>query len=165
LRKLLFLPAILLYCGYAVAQPARPDFTGTWKLNIPKSTKGEHSLQDVSPNLVYTETIAQSKDSIAITTKADGAANPMDGTYAVNGKFKIEKLGNNYHYIKVGWEGSTLVFEISDRDSKKETAKYLSYIRESWILSPDGKVLTEFRRTATPQEKKVDDQKYMFDKQ
>ena len=43
-------------------------------------------------------------------------------------------------------------------------AKISRYVRESWALSGDGKVLTKFRRTAVSG-KPIVDQKYVFDKQ
>lgn len=166
LTKTHFLAAIGLLCGCAfAAQSPRPNFTGTWKLNIPKSTQGGKSVQDVAPNLVYSQTVTQSENSITVETKSDTGPNSLDGTFPINGKYRIEKNGKAYRYTKVGWEGATLVFEISDRDSKKDTAKYLMYTREAWILSPDGKVLTEFRQTSAPLERKTTDQKYMLDKQ
>jgi hypothetical protein len=99
--------------------------------------------------------------------------NILDGTFPVNGKFRIEKQGNKYRYTKASWEGSTLVLEITDKDSRKELAKILFYVRESWTLSPDGKTLVRFRRTAQsakpndppPQKPMILDQKYVFDKQ
>jgi hypothetical protein len=153
--------AILLAGGWfscaAFAQAVRPDFSGTWKLNNGKST------QDGPADRVYLNTIEQAKAAITVATKAEGVTNLLDGTFPTNGKFRIEKQGKNYRYTRVSWEGATLVFEITDKDSKKELAKTLFYVRESWTLSPGGTVLTKFRRTA--QAAKVTDQKYVFDKQ
>jgi hypothetical protein len=142
----------------------KPDFSGTWKLNNGKST------QDGAADRVYIETVAQSKNSVTVTTKVDGVTNQLDGTFPITEKYRIEKAGKNYRYIRAYWEGATLVFELSDRDSKKDTAKIVFYIRESWTLSPDGKVITKFRRTANPpqvagEKNKIVDQKYVFDKQ
>jgi hypothetical protein len=156
LRRLQLLLAAGWLCASAFAQ-VKPDFSGTWKLNNGKST------QDGAADRVYLCTIVQTKASITVTTKAEGVTNLLDGTYPINGKPHIEKREKSYRYTKVGWEGATLVFEISDKDSKKELAKVLFYVRESWTLSPNGAVLTKFRRTA--QGGKVTDQKYVFDKQ
>jgi hypothetical protein len=80
------------------------------------------------------------------------------------------KAGNLYRYSRVYWEGTTLVFELIDRDSKKDVFKTYFYIRESWQLSLDGKVLTKFRQTVVRAKVEGDkpertDQKYVFDKQ
>ena len=147
----------------AFAQVAKPDFTGTWKLNSQKSFYDNRNVQDLTPDRVYLLTVTQGKNSLTESTKAEGVTNPLDATYQIDGKFKVEKQGDHYRYTKASWEGTTLVLEISDRDSKKETAKFLLYIRESWTLSFDGKVMTQLRRTA--QGAKIIDQKYVMDKQ
>jgi len=147
-----------LMCCCALAQAVKPDFSGTWKLNNGKST------QDGPADRVYICTIQESKGSITVTTKATGVTDLLDGTFPTNGRPHIERQGNKYRYTTVSWEGATLVLEIKDQDSKKEEAKTLFYVRESWTLSPDGKVLTKFRRTAELG-KKIVDQKYVFDKQ
>jgi hypothetical protein len=152
-------------CGAALAaDPARPNFSGTWKLNTNKST------QDGPPDRVYIVTVSQAKNSVTSSTKAEGVTNLLDGTFPISEKFRIEKQGNNYRYSKAYFEGGTLVFEVTDRDSKKDTAKTIFYVRESWQLSPDGKVLTKFRQTAAPstvpgERPTRTDQKYVFDKQ
>jgi hypothetical protein len=141
-------------CGFA---QVKPDFSGTWKLNNGKSTK------DGPEDRVYLCTVTQSKNTITIATKAEGVTNRLDGTFTTDGKDHIEKVENFYRFTKVTWEGSTLVFEIAEKDSRKELAKILFYLRESWTLSPDKAVLTKFRRTA--KDKAIVDQKYVFDKQ
>ena len=166
LRRTQFLLAAGLICCAAFSQAVKPDFSGTWKLNNDKS-------KDVPADPNYLSTITQTKATIAITTKAEGVTNLLDGTYPVNGKFRIDKQGNKYRYTKASWEGATLVLEITDKDSKKELAKVLFYVRESWTLSPNGKTLFRFRRTAqsaqttdpAPQKPAITDQKYVFDKQ
>ena len=160
-RQLLI--AAALFCCAAFSGTGRPDFSGTWKLNNGKSS------QDGPPDRVYLETIAQSSKEITVTTKSDGVTNLFDGTYPITDKPRIEKQGKAYRYIQVYWEGTTLVFELSDKDSKKDEAKVLYYVRDSWTLSPDGKVLTRFRRTLDPSKDagraNLNDQKYVFDKQ
>lgn len=153
-----------LFCCAAFATPVKPDYSGTWKLNNGKST------QDGPADRVYIKTVAQSKNSITVATKSDGVTNLLDGTFPITEKFHIDKRGNNYRYTRAYWEGTTLVFEITDKDSKKDTAKVLFYVRESWTLSPDGKVLTKFRQTIEAPKNVGDkativDQKYVFDKQ
>lgn len=163
-RRNLSLLALLCCTAFGSGQLNRPDYSGTWKLNTNKST------QDGPADRVYIKTVKQDKNSITVATKADGVTNLIDGTFPLSEKFKVEKQGNNdYRYTRAYWEGSTIKFELADRDSKKETAKYLFYIREGWTLSPDGKVLTTFRQTAEPakpgEKPRLTDQKYVYDKQ
>lgn len=156
--------AAACFCCAVFAAPDKPDFSGNWKLNNGKSA------QDGPADRVYLETIIQTPKSITVTTKADGVKNLFDGTYSISDKEHIEKQGKAYRYLKVYWETGTLVFEMSDKDSKKDDAKVLYYVRESWTLSPDGKVLTRFRRVLDGSKDSAGraslvDQKYVFDKQ
>jgi hypothetical protein len=144
----------------AGAAPAvRPDFSGTWKLNNDKSTK------DAPPDRVYICEIHQKGDTITVSTKATPAPAmaPVDGTFTANNKLVVDKSFPHYHYTQTNWEGATLIIQIVDKESKKETAKFLGFIRESWALSADGKTLTKFRQNAA--NGKTVDQKYTFDKQ
>ena len=164
MKRTQLLLAAGLWCCAAFAQPVKPDFSGSWKLNNGKST------QDGPADRVYLKTVAQSKNSVTLTTKSDGVTNLLDGTSPITEKFRIAKQGNNYRSSRAYWEGATLVFELKDTDSKKDEAKVLFYVRESWTLSPDGKVLTQFRRTleaaaSVGDKPKLTDQKYVFDKQ
>ena len=164
MRKTQLLWAVALFGCAAFSQVAKPDFSGTWKLNNGKSA------QDGPADRVYSETIAQSKNSITVTTKSEGVTNLLDGTFPITERFRIEKQEGKYRATRAYWEGATLVFELKDTDSRKDTAKVLFYIRESWTLSPSGKVLTRYRRSlATPktdgEKPTIVDQKYVFDKQ
>lgn len=157
-RISLVLAAGLLCCP-AFAQGVKPDFSGTWKLNNGKST------QDGAADRVYTAVIQQSGNTITVTTKGEGVTNALDGTYKISAKASVVHVSKGlYRFTKVSWEGATLIFEITDKDSTKELAKVLKYVRESWTLSPDGRVLTKFRRAADPG-KPIIDTKYVFDKQ
>jgi hypothetical protein len=164
LKRTQILLAAGLFCCAAFSQGVRPDFSGTWKLNLGKST------HDGPADRVYLVTIAQTKNSISVTTKSDGVTNVLDGTFPMTEKVHIEKHDNAYRGTRAYWESGTLVFELKDNDSKKDTAKVLFYIRESWTLSRDSKVITRFRRTLEPaktvgEKPTIIDQTYVFDKQ
>jgi hypothetical protein len=148
-----------LLCALAGAAVVRPDFSGTWKLNNDKSTK------DAPPDRVYICEIHQKGDTITVSTKATPAPAfaPIDGTFIANGKLVADKSSPHYHTTRVIWEGASLIIEIVDKESKKETAKVLGAIRESWALAKDGKTLTKFRQNAA--NGKTVDQKYVFEKQ
>jgi hypothetical protein len=151
-----------LLCCSAFGQAVKPNFSGTWKLNNGKSDP--HG----SPDHPYINVIEQNGKTITVTTKAEGVTNILDDTFPINNKPRIVKMDKTYRYTTVLWEGNTLVFEILDKDGKKELSKVLMGIRESWTLSPDGKVITKFRRTGTATgegKNKVVDEKYVLDKQ
>jgi hypothetical protein len=148
-----------LLCALAGAALVKPDFSGTWKLNNDRST------QDGTPDRVYICEIHQKGDTVTISTKATPAPAiaPIGGTFTANGKVVVDKSFPHYHTTRVLWEGSTLIIEIVDKEGSKQTAKVLGAIRESWVLSANGKTLTKFRQNAASG--KVGDQKYVFEKQ
>ena len=148
-----------LLCALAGAAVVKPDFSGTWKLNNDKSTK------DAPPDRVYICEIHQKGGAITVSTKATPApaAAPIDGAFTANGKLAVDKSLPHYHTTRVFWEGDTLIIEIVDTQSSKDTARVLGAIRESWVLSKDGKTLTKFRQNAA--NGKTVDQKYVFEKQ
>jgi len=162
LKKMKWILLAGLFCALAGAGAVNPDFTGTWKLNTDKSTP------DGPADRVYVNEIKQGKSTIEVTTKAtpppEGVL--LDGTFKVGTpttKPIIDHKNGHFHSTRVFWEGTTLVFEIIDREGSSAKSKPTMVIRESWVLSPDGKTLTKFRRT--PSAGKVVDQKYTFDKQ
>jgi hypothetical protein len=147
----------------ALAQKGKPDVSGTWKLNT------DHSRVHGAAVPVLVQTIEEQGRTVKVTTQggATGDAKLLEGTFQADGKTRIERLeGGHYRYTTVVWETgttATLVFEFVEKDGKKDLSKVVSGMRESWTLSPDGKVLTKFRRTNTGTQ--VIDDKYVFDKQ
>jgi hypothetical protein len=148
-----------LLSTFAGAALIKPDFSGTWKLNNDKSTK------DSTPDRAYICEIHQTKDTITISTKSTPPAvvPPIDGTFIANGKPMVDHSVKHYHYSRTIWEGATLIIEIVDKESKKDTARVLAATRESWVLSHDGKTLTKFRQNAA--NGKTTDETYVFEKQ
>jgi hypothetical protein len=146
-------------CAWAGAADIRPDFSGTWKINNDKSTR------DAPPDRVYICEIHQKGDTITVSTKATPAPAiaPIDGTFTANNKLVVDKSLPHYHYTQTRWEGATFIIQIVDKESKKETARVLGAVVETWVLSHDGKTLTKLRQNAA--NGKVVEQKYTFDKQ
>ena len=163
MRVTKFLLTASLVCGLALAQKGKPDFSGTWKLNT------DHSRVNGAALRVLVQTIEQQGRTIKVTTQggATGESKLLEGTFQVGGKTRIDRLdGGHYRYTTVIWETgttATLVFEFVEKDGKKDLSKVVSGMRESWTVSPNGKVLTKFRRTNTGTQ--VIDDKYVFDKQ
>jgi hypothetical protein len=156
-----FLLVAGLICCTAFSQAVKPNFSGTWKLNHDRSAPRGDADQ------VYLLEVSQTAKSLTMTTKATGVTDLLDGTWALDGKPQVVKMGKLYRSRRAYWETKTLLLEILDQDSKnKETAKTVMGIRESWDLSPDGTVLTKFRQigsVATPG--KQNEQKQVFNKQ
>jgi len=153
---------VSLVCSLALAQKGKPDVSGTWKLNTDKSKLN-------GADRVLVQTVEQQGRTVKVTTQggATGDSKLLEGAFPVDGKIRIERLdAGHYRFTRVVWETGTtdtLVFEFIVKDGKKEFSKVLSGMRESWTLSPNGKVLTKFRRINTGTQ--IIDEKYVFDKQ
>ena len=162
--------ATAFLCCTCLAQSGRPDFSGNWKLDVGKSStwkvENGKTSREADQDGDYVQTIQQSATKITVSTKAQGVTNVLDGTFPIDGKQHMSTLKpGTYRFTKVGWDpGNTLVFEIYDKDGKKETSKVIGYVRESWTLSHDGKVLTKSGKSVEAG-KPLFDQKYVLNKQ
>jgi hypothetical protein len=122
-----------------VAQ-AKPNFAGTWKLNLQKSDLGQ-----MAPDS-ETDTVAQTADEVKITIASAGQfpinytfSARLDGTdtpipadaFPADSPFRVLTS-------KVTWNGSSLVImqTTSFQDSK-------GTLTSTYTLSDDGKVLTK----------------------
>jgi hypothetical protein len=125
--------------GQAIGQ-AKPNFAGTWKLNLAKS---ESQMAPTSE----TDTILQTADEIKVTTDADRGqgsqkytfAAKLDGTdtplpadaFPADSPFKLLSS-------KAVWQGNSLV--ITQTTSFQDTKGTL---QSTYTLSDDGKTLTK----------------------
>jgi hypothetical protein len=153
-----------LVCAAGAGQLKRPDFTGTWKLNLDRSTP------DGPAGRTYLNEIQQRDSVIQVATKATPPPESLvlDGTFKIGNsataKPRAERVDGHYRSTLIYWENTTLVFYVRERESSNAKSKLLLALRESWVLSPDGRTLTKFRMTSRAGGPPVD-QKYVFEKQ
>lgn len=142
-----FLAALLMIgvatLGHAQTAPAaKPDFSGSWKLNVGKSDFGQ-----VPPPSSETDVVAQTGDDFKVavtqsgqvgdqnyrlTFEAGGVESPVaDNSFAANSEFKIVSS-------KAEWVGATLV--LTHKAIYQGGALDIS---TRWTLSDDGKVMTK----------------------
>ena len=141
---------------------AKPDFTGTWKLNVAKSDFGE-APQPVSETDVLTQTGDMLKVSIAsesergkrnyvYSVKLDGTDTPFPSdAFPAGSPFKILSS-------KAEWQGASLVIT---QTTTFQDAK--GTLKATYTLSADGKVLT--KATHISMEMGDFDTKSVFDKE
>ena len=136
---------MLTFVGLAgVAQSpatAKPNFAGTWKLNLQKSDMGQ-----MAPNS-ETDVVAQTDSDIKVTIASDSQMGNMNYTYAAkldgsetpvaadampaDSPFKILSS-------KAEWQGASLVVtQITSFQDSKGT------LISTYSISDDGKVLTK----------------------
>lgn len=134
IRRLLFITLLIGLCiGSALAQQ-KPDFSGTWKLNVAKSDFGVLGGPDSR-----TDVITHKEPSISAKVVAEGARGKQEFTinYTTDGKEALNKMGEREIKSTVKWAGSSLVinskFVYNDADVVADA---------NWTLSSDGKTLT-----------------------
>jgi hypothetical protein len=116
---------------------ARPDFTGTWKLNLERSTlrgsipkqllmKIEHREPILIQEVWFTDDSGSERRQTFTVEIGSGTFNPIGGTTALTHS---------------RWEGSELVIE-----SRMKTPEREFYFKDHWSLSGDGQTLTMAHR-------------------
>ncbi len=146
--KRIFLSATMtvLFLSFAlVASAAKPDFTGTWKLDAAKSS-------GVQPGIEVTMTVTQKDDKINTETKFKGGPQgdkTVSGSYVLDGKetdftpkMQNDMTAKGKKTSKWNADGSGI--EITEK-VEMETPNGDTVQAESaskWSLSSDGKTLT-----------------------
>jgi hypothetical protein len=152
-RKLII--SLLLLSFAAFAQDARPNFTGTWKLNVAKSDFGP-----MPPPDSRTDTIDHKdpvlKQSVAMSSGQGDMQ--FDLTLTTDGKESKNTIMGNDMVSNAHWDGKTLVV-----DSKANFGGSDMTIHETQVLSDDGKTMTSAAHFSGGMGE--GDQKLVFDKQ
>ena len=146
----------ILYAGAMSAGASRPDFTGTWKLNLSKSDLGP-----MPPPSAMTLAIIQKDPELKVTTKISGGPQgdlDYDAKYTTDGKESINRLAGRDARSKANWEGDTLTI-----DTKADFGGVDVDILSRWNLSEGGKVLKQTAHVTTAQGNF--DPSYVFEKQ
>jgi hypothetical protein len=116
---------------------SQPNFTGTWKLNIPKSNFGQ-----VPPPTSQTDTIDHSEPSVKIAEDQKGGMMGdmnLATTLSTDGKETTSPgMGGAPVTSTAHWDGIALVV-----DSKTSFQGSDIKIKDTYTLSGDGKTLTE----------------------
>lgn len=149
--------AVLILTAFAASMVAqtKPNFSGTWKLNVAKSDFGVLPAPDNR-----TDIIDHNEPAIKINTNAESAQGKQTANinYTTDGKEVTNQIGPREVKSTVTWEGANLVV-----NSKLSFNDQDVTIKNVWTLSEDGKTLTENAHLASPMGET--DQKLVFDKQ
>jgi hypothetical protein len=149
------LTAFLFCFAVAIAQ-AKPDFSGTWNLNIAASNfgpvpnkpeKATTTIENAEPNLRLTSDVTGPQGQRV--TKFKYTTDGVEVTN-VNGPVEMKSTAK--------WDGDTLVIESKGKFQDND----LKFI-DKWSLSSDGKHATQTRHIVVTQGEF--DQTYVFDKQ
>lgn len=137
------------------ASGAKPNYSGTWKLNVSKSDFGPIPGPDSR-----TDVIEHNDPTLKVSTAQEGAQGKQeytlnmttDGKEATNtpGGLEVKSIG--------GWEANNLVMNIKLRVQDNDVA-----VKDTWLLSEDGKTLTQNEHLSTAMGEL--DRKMVFEKQ
>jgi hypothetical protein len=138
------------------ANGAKPNYSGTWKLNVAKSDFGPIPGPDTR-----TDVIEHSDPALKVSSTQDGGPQgKQDVTlnFTTDGKEITNTPGGVEVKSTGGWEGNNLVLNAKLKFQDNDLA-----IKTTWLLSGDGKTLTQNQHMATPMGEF--DQKMVFEKQ
>ncbi len=141
---------LLVASSTLAAEPA--NFSGTWKENFAKSTKSNLTS--------YVNKIDASANALKVTTIMAGprGARTFERTYEI-GKEVASKMPDGDEAITTAkWEGDSLVIVSSTKEPDGAVES-----KETWTLSPDGKVLTKQRHSHGPRGDR--DETFVLEKQ
>jgi hypothetical protein len=155
LQKTLVAALTVTAFAASLAAQNKPNFSGTWKLNVAKSDFGPLPAPDSR-----TDVIEHNDPVLKVNSSGESAQGKQNvsSTFTTDGKEVVNKQGPREIHSTVAWEGANLVvnskFSFNDNDVT---------IKSVWTLSPDGKTLTQNAHLAAQMGEA--DQKYVFEKQ
>jgi hypothetical protein len=126
-----------------MAAAEKPNFSGTWKLDVDKSSFGP-----MPPLTSLMRTIEQKDPDITVKEASTGPQGEQNLSfkYSTDGKETINTYMGNELRSKAGWDGRTLVVHNNiDVGGEKVTST------EKWTLSDDGKTFNFLLNISTSQ--------------
>jgi hypothetical protein len=154
------MPTLFLLLSLAAAlgtvqAQAKPDFSGTWKVNLSKSDFGSGPAPESRTDKISYED-PNLKDTI--TQSLRGRETTYDMNYATDGKETTNTVRGTEVKSIARWQGDELVV-----DTKGSIGGRPLTFNDRWSLASDGKTLTLQRHLVSPMGET--DQKIVFDKQ
>jgi hypothetical protein len=152
--RLFPLALLTLVFGMAHAQ-AKPNFSGTWKVNVAKSEFGAMPAPDNRTDQV---THAEPDLKVHVTQGSQMGDMNYDAAYTTDGKESTNTANGNVFKSTVKWDGDDLSIDTKGSFNGTEfTAK------DRWTLAEDGKTMTVQRHLASAMGET--DQKIVYEKQ
>src|SRR3954451_7013824 len=113
---------------------AKPNFSGTWRLNKTKSNYGPVSGPDrMERKIIHEDPVLK----MVIVQANDEGEKTLEQMYRTDGSESVNKVGSREVTSVARWDGDVLV--ISSEQGKLAQS-------ERWSLSEDGRVLTLVNR-------------------
>jgi len=147
-------PLVLLTVAFGMAQ-AKPNFSGTWKVNMAKSDFGALPAPDSRTDKIMHED-PDLKVHVAQISQM-GEIN-YDAVYTTDGKESTNSINGNVFKSTVKWDGDDLSLDTKGSFNGNDVT-----IKDRWTLSEDGKTITVQRHFSSTMGET--DQKVVFEKQ
>ncbi len=171
MRKLLFLTAaVCLFAVAAFAQDKKPNFSGTWSIDVSKSKLGDRNSIE-SQTLTVTQTDKDIKVATATKRIAPPAGAPTGGppggrmggggmgggdstnTYTLDGKETTVEVESPMGKVPVKLTGKLDGGKLSlasSRTINSQMGEMTIINKETWSLSADGNTLTVDAESTSP---------------
>jgi len=150
--RLVTLALIAASAGFA----AVPDLTGNWKLNATKSEFGQFPAPS---SMTQKVSHAEPKLTVGVKMASDMGEFEFTSNYTTDGKECVNQgFGGSEAKSVLKWDGETLLI-----DTKGAFGDSPYTMKDKWVLSEGGKVLTILRRFSSSMGDV--DQRLVFDKQ
>ena len=152
-RNLCIALVAALFITGAFAQ--KPNFSGTWKLNVDKSEFGP-----LPGYISRTDMIEHSDPKLKVTINSETQQGKQEATsnYTTDGKEATNKMGSQDVKSTVTWQGNNLVMNAKTSFPDGDIT-----INSVWSLAEDGKTLTQTVHLTAPTGEA--DRKLVFEKQ
>jgi len=122
----------------ATSASAKPNFSGTWRLNKAKSNYGPVAAPArMERKIVHEDPMLK----MVIVQANDEGERTLEQVYKTDGSPSVNKVGTREITSVAKWDGEVLVISSERGDSAQS---------ERWNLSQDGSVLTLVNRIKSP---------------
>lgn len=120
-----------------ISNKSRPDFTGVWEMNFKRSI-----LRGPAPKRILMKIEHREPRLIQhiLYAKADGMEQQMTFAYETDAD-TTNSVGEATARTRARWEGMDLVIESMMKTPDREV-----YLKDHWMLSDDGQLLTMAHR-------------------
>jgi hypothetical protein len=129
--------------GQAPAQPAKPDFSGRWRMVKDKSDFGGFKAPDIIVRVI------EHRDptlNVHTVQTSGGKTSTADVSYFTDGAQTTNSMSGRDAVSKAFWDGAALMIRTTTKDSKGED----EVVEDRWELSEDHQILTISSHVTTP---------------
>ncbi len=129
--------------GQTPAGPAKPNFSGRWRMVKDKSDFGGFKAPDIIVRVI------EHRDptlNVHTVQTSGGKTSTVDVSYFTDGSETTNSMSGRDAVSKAFWDGPALVIRTKTKDSKDED----ELVEDRWELSDNGQTLTISSHVTTP---------------